>query len=56
MDIKLIITQLKALTVAERKLLAKRAKVGYTTINNIAYKTTASPGFRTLAKLEKAMR
>ena len=56
MDLKLLIAQLKALKVAERRLLARRAKVGYTTINNILYKTTGNPGFKTLTKLERAMK
>lgn len=56
MDFKLLKSQLTDLTVLQRKALAKRAKVGYTTINNIVYGGTESPGFNTLAKLEKALR
>ena len=56
MDFKSIFAELKALTMAERRLLAKRAKVGYTTINNIVYKRTVSPGVKTLARIEKALK
>lgn len=56
MDIDQLIAQLTALTTNQRRKLAKRAKVGYTTINNIVYKETESPGLKTLMKLEKALK
>ena len=56
MNLKNLIKQLNAMTVSDRRILSKRSKVAYTTINNIAYGYTKNPRIKAILAIEKALK
>lgn len=55
MDMKKLSIKLKALTIVERRKVAKKTGVAYTTLNNIAYGYTKNPGISAVVALQKVL-
>jgi len=54
MDIDKLVAKLRKMPVKDRRVLAEKSGVAYTTINNIAYSYTYNPSVRTMVALHKA--